>query len=143
MKEKNTIIYTNDEVSKVAQQLIVLRQTCAIFTLTGSLGAGKTTLVREMLRLCGVEGSITSPTFTYVNLYANKQEQTFYHFDCYRITELDQFIQAGFDEYLYLPDSWCFIEWPEMIMPLLTNKACHISIDYHGIDKRELSYKIS
>lgn len=128
---KQEIIYSLDEMPKVVD---ILRQKMAdyqVFTFTGTLGTGKTTLIQALLRSCGISGHITSPTFTYVNLYENDQGQTFYHFDLYRIHSIDEFINAGFNEYLYAPQSWCFIEWPEAIMPLLDHKVCHISLEYH------------
>ena len=84
-----------------------------------------------MLKQKGVAQPVTSPTFTYVNVYENDNGQLFYHFDLYRIETLDAFIAAGFNEYLYAPNSWAFIEWPEVIMPLLTEAVCHCTIDYH------------
>jgi tRNA threonylcarbamoyladenosine biosynthesis protein TsaE len=105
-------------------------------TFTGPLGAGKTTIIRELLRRSGVTGLITSPTFTYVNLYTNEQGQTFYHFDLYRIQTLDEFAHAGFDEYLYQPNSRCFIEWPAIIEPLLSSNVCRVTLDYDGSDAR-------
>jgi len=140
--EEKRIIYGIDEVEAVAHHLAALRSMCDVFTFTGSLGAGKTTLVRTVLQQCGVKGPVTSPTFTYVNLYENEQGQTFYHFDCYRLSSTDDFVAAGFDEYLYQPNSWSFIEWPDVVMPLLDHKVCHVTIDYHGDEQRELRYKI-
>jgi tRNA threonylcarbamoyladenosine biosynthesis protein TsaE len=102
-----------------------------VFTFTGALGTGKTTLVRALLRRCGVTEVITSPTFTYVNVYENDQGQTFYHFDAYRVKSAADFKAAGFDEHLYQPTSWAFIEWPEVVSPLLTHAVCHITLDYH------------
>ena len=142
MADEKTLVYALGEVKQVAADIVSLRDQCAAFTFTGPLGAGKTTLIQQCLRLCGIEGVITSPTFTYVNLYTNKQDQTFYHFDLYRIATLGDFQEAGFDEYLYLPDSWSFIEWPEVIMPLLKNRVCHVALDYEGLDKRKVVIKV-
>lgn len=125
------IIYSKDQVEQIAQQLVGLSKTCKVFTFNGPLGAGKTTLIRHMLQQMGVAQPVTSPTFTYVNAYENPQGQLFYHFDLYRIETLDAFIAAGFNEYLYAPHSWAFIEWPEVIMPLLTHDVCRCDIEYH------------
>jgi tRNA threonylcarbamoyladenosine biosynthesis protein TsaE len=128
----NQIIFINslEELQQVAVLLKNLMDSCKIFTFTGSLGAGKTTLIQLLLRQCNVKGPITSPTFTYVNVYHNDLQQTFYHFDLYRIKSVDDFIYAGFDEYFHQPNSWCFIEWPEVIAPLLTHNVCHVAIEY-------------
>jgi tRNA threonylcarbamoyladenosine biosynthesis protein TsaE len=128
--QKEMIVYGAEQVPAVAQQLAQEMQNCCVMTFTGSLGAGKTTLIRELLRYKGIQEPVTSPTFNYVNLYTNKYGQKFYHFDLYRIASLDDFCAAGFDEYLYQSNSWALIEWPEPIMSLLTHDVCHVVIDY-------------
>jgi len=130
-------IYGLDEIDRVVEGLLELMSSCSVFTFTGPLGAGKTTIIRELLGRLGVHDPVTSPTFTYVNVYSNKKGQKFYHFDLYRINSLDAFCQAGFDEYLFQPSSWAFIEWPEPIMPILTHDTCNIFIDYCD-DKRKI-----
>jgi len=142
MLHTEKIIYAEPEVAHIASLLARQLPACKIVTFEGPLGAGKTTLVRELLQQCGVTGEITSPTFTYMNVYKNNKGETFYHFDLYRIKTVDEFIAAGFDEYLYQPQSWVFIEWPSVIMPLLTHDACHISIDYaNDLHKRMLTMR--
>ena len=113
-----------------------------VITFTGDLGAGKTTLIRALLKDLGVNQPITSPTFTYVNRYITANGKTLYHFDLYRLNALDEFMAQGFDEYLYQPNSWCLIEWPAVVMPLLTHGTCHITLDYDG-DSRIMRWKIS
>ena len=125
------IIYSEDEIESVAQQLADLLQECRVITFSGPLGAGKTTMIRALLRRSGIAQPIMSPTFTYLNQYENQRGQTFYHFDLYRLANLDEFLQAGFDEYLYQPESWTLIEWPDIVMPLLTHDVCYVTIDYH------------
>lgn len=136
---EQTIIYGVDEVESVAERIKKLLLQCKVMTFTGTLGAGKTTLIRALLRQCGVQGDITSPTFTYVNVYEDVHGNSFYHFDLYRITSVDMFAHAGFDEYLYQPNSWALVEWPEVIAPLLTHDVCHIYLDYYDeLEKRVL-----
>jgi ATPase, YjeE family len=138
-----TIMYTLDQREAVAKKLKGLLAICKVITLTGPLGAGKTTIVKELLRQCGVAERVTSPTFTYLNQYKNQSGQTFYHFDLYRIGSLQDFLSAGFDEYLYAPDSWVLIEWPEYVLPLLKKEVCHIVIDYNqDLDKRMMSLEV-
>lgn len=142
MKQKNThvSVYGIDEIEKMANYLYSLKDQCDIYTFTGSLGAGKTTLVQQLLQCYGVVGTITSPTFTYVQIYQGQAGQTLYHFDLYRLQSANDFIQAGFDEYLYKPNSLCFIEWPEIIEPLLGGKrVCHVSLDYYGLEERQMT----
>lgn len=120
---KQELIYTLQQISIVAQELVnnLNKQINKnqIITLTGDLGAGKTTLVKQLLKNCGVRDEIVSPTFTYVNCYKNDQGQKIYHFDLYRIANLNQFLELGFDEYLHEPNSIVLIEWPGVIVEIL------------------------
>lgn len=139
-----TLVYTHEQLPQIVDQLYALLPTCKVMTFTGPLGAGKTTIIKQLLKKCNVAEPITSPTFTYVNVYENDQGQTFYHFDLYRIGSIDEFLEAGFDEYLYQPNSWAFIEWPEVIKPLLNQQTCNISIDYTAQElQRELTITLS
>lgn len=137
-----TLRYTQDELEQAVQFLAEHLASCAVFTFTGTLGAGKTTVIRQLLQSLGVKEVITSPTFTYVNIYTNERDETFYHFDCYRLATLDDFIQAGFGEYLYVPKSWSFIEWPEIVMPLLRENVCHVHLTYIDEMTREMNCRI-
>lgn len=114
----------------VAATLVRLMTHCRVLTFEGTLGAGKTTLIQQILALKGVKQSVTSPTFTYVQTYHNAAGETFCHFDLYRLSSLQEFLAAGFDELLYAPNSWCLIEWPELIMPLLHTNWCRVVIDF-------------
>jgi tRNA threonylcarbamoyladenosine biosynthesis protein TsaE len=125
------IIYSLQEHDRVVQELKNLMGQYQIFAVSGPLGAGKTTTIKTLLRSFGITVPITSPTFTYVNMYENNQGEHFYHFDLYRISSVQEFQAQGFDEYLYQSNSWSFIEWPEVIVPLLTHNVCYVSFDYH------------
>lgn len=125
------IIYSLQDQYVVIQELKSLMSKYQVFACSGPLGAGKTTTIKALLRNCGVTVPVTSPTFTYVNAYANNNGECFYHFDLYRITSVEEFQAQGFDEYLYQSNSWAFIEWPEVIKPLLTHDVCYLFFDYH------------
>jgi tRNA threonylcarbamoyladenosine biosynthesis protein TsaE len=137
---KNKLIISIEEIDKVVDALYALMDKYKIFTFEGPLGAGKTTVIQELLKKCGIHQPITSPTFNYVNVYENQKGQLFYHFDLYRIQSIDDFVQAGFDEFLYLPDSWAFIEWPKVIMPLLRKQVCEVTINYARDNKRLVTF---
>ncbi len=138
------LIYSLDVVEDVASDLYEILPLCSVMTLAGPMGVGKTTLIQALLRYADVtQDVIQSPTFTYLSIYSNDQDQEFYHFDLYRMKNLQEFTHAGFNEYLYIPTTWALIEWPEIIMPLVQKKACHIVVDYHGYDRRRLRYEIT
>lgn len=134
---KKELMYSYEDLDSVVKELERQMAFCQVFAMTGPLGAGKTTVTQRILRDCGVVTTVTSPTFAYVNEHSNSQGQKFYHFDLYRVKTLHDFQEQGFDEYLYQPNSWSFVEWPEVIKPLLTHNVCFVSFDYHEeLDKR-------
>ena len=136
----NELRYSYDDLESVVELLYGLMKTYPVFTFSGSLGAGKTTLIKRLLARCGVRAVVVSPTFVYVALYQNGQGETFYHFDLYRLSSLASFIESGFDEYLYVPQSWALIEWPEICEPLLTKGVCHIVLEYVSEHERLLQW---
>ena len=90
-----------------------------VVTLSGELGAGKTTLVRGMLQTLGWKGTVKSPSYTLVEHYFASSIY-FYHFDFYRFADPDEWQHTGFAEY-FRPDAICVIEWPEKIrQPMIT-----------------------
>ena len=140
--KKYTVSYSLEALDTAAQELYYFMPRYSVFTFSGPLGAGKTTLVQALLKKCGIYDIVPSPTFTYFTQYTNQQDQTFYHFDLYRLKNREEFSALGFEEYLFLPSSWVFIEWPEIIFPLLIKNCCHCSINYISTDTRELLYTL-
>ncbi len=117
------LTYSLDELTAVATKYL-LPQVAAgrIFTFTGFLGAGKTTLIKEFIAQLGVTDEVTSPTFAYVNTYAAPEGVRVHHFDLYRVESIEQFQDLGFDEYLRDSNGICLIEWPEVIAQLLQDE---------------------
>ena len=95
----------------------------------------------EMLAKLGDVGPVQSPTYTYVTLYHLADGRTVYHFDLYRLSSYEQFVQAGFDEYLHDENGICFIEWPEKIQSLIPEKCTIINIEILPNGFRKLIYK--
>ncbi len=98
--------------------------------LTGGLGAGKTTLVRGLLRALGHTGAVRSPTFTLLEPY-NLPRFPVYHFDFYRFSSPDEWRDAGFDEY-FRGDGACLVEWPELAGPALPAPDLRIALEFAG-----------
>ena len=111
---KDFYILNESEYSDLAYKLLNEYSDKRIFGFSGDLGAGKTTFIKSICKLLGVQSIINSPTFTIVNEYSGKNNSLIYHFDCYRIKSISELIDIGIDEYLY-SDNYCFIEWPNLI----------------------------
>ena len=108
--KKHEIVFTVQDLPHVVQQILDSCKDVQVVTLSGTLGAGKTTLAIELLRQLGVMGEMQSPTYTYVQIYKNDAGKNFYHFDLYRLQDKNSFLFAGFDEFLYQPNSF---KWDE------------------------------
>jgi tRNA threonylcarbamoyladenosine biosynthesis protein TsaE len=104
--------------------------------LRGDLGAGKTTLVRGLLRALGHTGRVKSPTYTLVEPYTLSRLD-FYHFDFYRFRDKDEWVASGFREY-FNPASACFVEWPERAGDLLAAPDLEIRLEIAGEGRRAL-----
>ena len=110
------------------------------YIFVGANGVGKTTLIKKLCSILGVEGATSSPTFSLVNEYLSDSGETIYHFDLYRLnTEMEAY-DMGIDEYFY-SGNWCFIEWPEKIPHLLPLDHASIVIRQLPNGKRELTLK--
>lgn len=105
----------------------------------GEMGAGKTTLIKGIARQYGVEDMVQSPTFSLVNEYRNPENDIFYHFDFYRISNETEALDIGVEEY-FESGNHCFIEWPEKIPGLLPNRFLRIDIEI--ISKNSRSVKL-
>lgn len=105
--------------------------------LHGDLGAGKTTLVRALLRKCGIEGRIKSPSYTLVEVYKNSSLYC-YHFDFYRFEDPREWLDAGFREMLLSP-ALVLIEWPEKAGNLLPPADLEITLTVSGEQQREIT----
>ncbi|MFI3327618.1 MAG: tRNA (adenosine(37)-N6)-threonylcarbamoyltransferase complex ATPase subunit type 1 TsaE [Rikenellaceae bacterium] len=117
-----------EELGGVATAILESLNGRNVVLLNGGMGAGKTTLVREIAAQLGSADNVTSPTFAIVNEYVAGDGESFFHFDMYRIERLEEAIDMGFTEYL---DSGClcFIEWSERVEELLPEDVVVVTID--------------
>jgi tRNA threonylcarbamoyladenosine biosynthesis protein TsaE len=126
-----------NQVDAVAESLVDLFKH-KIILLKGDLGAGKTTLVKEIVKKLGSNEDVSSPTFGIVNeLTIGKS--TAFHLDLYRIESHEELLQLGFDEYIY-SGNYCFIEWPEVAMKLITQPHHTITLNNLNDTNRNISF---
>lgn len=121
--------YQLSNLKEVAQKILDESQH-KIIIFDAPMGAGKTTLIKELVKRLGVNDIANSPTFSIVNEYRTEANEIVYHFDLYRIEDEEETLDFGIEEYLF-SGNWCFIEWPEKISNLLpdTYHSVEISID--------------
>jgi tRNA threonylcarbamoyladenosine biosynthesis protein TsaE len=105
------------EIESVAAQIISATK-YKVVLFDGEMGAGKTTLIKEIAKQMGVAEPTGSPTYVLVNEYHTQNHQIIYHFDAYRLKDINEAYDMGFDEYLD-SGSYCFIEWPERVTAIL------------------------
>lgn len=109
-----------------------------IVALRGEMGAGKTTLIREICDRLGVADTVTSPTFAIINEYKDRGHRPVYHFDFYRINRIEEAFDFGYEEYFY-SGNLCLVEWPEKIEQLMPAEGVMtVRIDVTGDDSRVL-----
>ena len=132
-----TEIHINNlaDINRAADAFLPLLENNRIFAFYGGMGAGKTTFISALCSKLGVEDTTGSPTFAIVNEYSLTPSSTMpyssiYHFDFYRIKSLAEVYDIGYEDYFYSGNP-CFIEWPELIEPLLPEEtvAVHISVN--------------
>jgi tRNA threonylcarbamoyladenosine biosynthesis protein TsaE len=116
-----------DCLSSAADVLLKASNNVKIWTFTGCLGSGKTTLIKSLCRLLKIKDEVVSPTYSLVNEYVSELVGDLYHFDFYRLNNIKEVIDIGFEEYLY-SGHYCFIEWPNLVYPILPENIFAINI---------------
>ena len=120
------------ETRELAQKIASLLTTPSLLTLSGDLGAGKTTFTKGLALGLGVEDTVTSPTFTILKSYEG-DNVTLHHMDAYRLEGIVQ--DLGFEEEIYDENAVCVIEWSHFIEYALPSERLEISITIDGEDR--------
>ncbi|HEX8514760.1 MAG TPA: tRNA (adenosine(37)-N6)-threonylcarbamoyltransferase complex ATPase subunit type 1 TsaE [Bacteroidia bacterium] len=126
------------ELQSAARHLIRSFDGQRVVAFYGEMGAGKTTLVKAICEELGVKSNISSPTYSIVNEYMSAKGIKIYHFDFYRIKNVDEAYDLGYEEYFY-SKAYCFIEWPEKISELLPLEYEKVTITRDG-EKRVIEF---
>lgn len=130
-------IQSLDSINQTAQQFIDHIGNRTVFAFNGKMGAGKTTFIKAICQAMGVKETVNSPTFSIVNEYEAADGRIIYHFDCYRINNIQEAVDLGAEEYLY-SGNLCFIEWSENIAPLLPDTIVNVEIEEMENGKRKI-----
>ena len=129
---------SSEETIEIGRQIGALLHKKELVCLTGDLGAGKTTLIKGIVHfLTGtLPSEVVSPTFTYLNIYSGSSDV--YHFDLYRLSSKEEFLAAGFDEFLE-KDGICLVEWPDRLPEKILKQKTSIHIAYVSQEKRKIT----
>jgi tRNA threonylcarbamoyladenosine biosynthesis protein TsaE len=130
------IVFSLDQIQEVAEEILAQNPN-KIILFNGEMGAGKTTLIKQLCKNLGIEDATSSPTFSLVNEYQTNDNHTVYHFDFYRLNHETEALDMGVDDYLY-SGNWCFIEWSEKIPSLIPKEHSVITIELLPDGKRLL-----
>ena len=131
------LIYKLSELKK-ASNFLLKNVNHDIILISGEVGTGKTTLIKEYCKLIGVEEIVNSPTYTLINEYQNKKGKIV-HMDLYRVKDINEINELGLFE--YLENNIVIIEWPEIILKMIDIKYSLINITFINEKERKLSIK--
>ena len=129
------LIYKLSEIEK-ASNFVLKNVNRDVILITGEVGTGKTTLIKEYCKLIGVEEIVNSPTYTLINEYQNKRGKIV-HMDLYRVKDINEINELGLFE--YLENNIVIIEWPEIILKMIDIKYSMINITFINEKERKLS----
>ncbi len=119
------------ELPAAAKELLNLFPDKKIFAFFGEMGVGKTTFIKVICEQLGVIDTVSSPTFSIVNEYKSAEGEKIFHFDFYRIKNINEVYDMGYEDYFF-SNSYCFIEWSENIEELLSMDFVKVELTKKG-----------
>ncbi|WP_291858839.1 tRNA (adenosine(37)-N6)-threonylcarbamoyltransferase complex ATPase subunit type 1 TsaE [Marinilabilia sp.] len=136
MSRKLTI-QSESDVERVAHEFMPLLKKHKVVAFYGNMGVGKTTFIKGLCRVMGVEGTVTSPSFALVNEYEGKEGETIFHFDFYRLKNVTEVFDMGYEDYFF-SNHYCLIEWPEKVADVLPDDRLDVYIEEEEDGSRTL-----
>lgn len=131
------LIYTLNEIQSAAKQFLQAVIHKRVFAFHGEMGVGKTTFIHAFCNELQVKDVVSSPTFSIINEYESVGGKI-YHIDLYRLTDQEDAIQAGVEDFLYSGER-CLVEWPEKAAGLLPEDTVHVYLyAINGLTRRIL-----
>lgn len=139
MKHRIEIASVND-LPQAAKEFASLMGDETVYAVYGEMGAGKTTFIRELCRVLGVEDDLAnSPSFSIINEYrSDTTAELIYHFDLYRLESVDEALEIGVEDY-FDSGALCLLEWPERIQPLLPDDTVKVTIAVNPDNSRTVT----
>ncbi len=127
-------------LESVARKLLDSFPGQRVFAFYGKMGAGKTTFIQSICKVLDTPDNVTSPTFAIINEYSSETAGVIYHFDFYRIKDIEEAFDLGYEDYFY-SGNYCLIEWPEKVESLLPEQYVEVNIEVLDNDSRHISAK--
>lgn len=131
---KSITINSLAELNHAAKELLKFATEQKFFIFEGEMAAGKTTFIKSLCEALGVKDVVSSPTFSIVNEY-DSPKGAVYHFDFYRLKNLQEAYDIGYEEYFY-SGNYCLVEWPSKVEELLPEEYIKIEITVTGNEQR-------
>ena len=138
--EQLITIQSEAEVEGVARKMVPLVEKHRVLAFWGSMGVGKTTFIKGLCKVLGVEEQVTSPSFAIVNEYEGVEGRVIFHFDFYRLKEVNEVFDMGYEDYFF-SNHICLIEWPEKIAEVLPDERLDVYLSENEDWSRQLILK--
>ncbi|MGQ1890398.1 tRNA (adenosine(37)-N6)-threonylcarbamoyltransferase complex ATPase subunit type 1 TsaE [Thermophagus sp. OGC60D27] len=133
-------IRSEQEIEKAARAFLPVLSKKSVVAFYGDMGVGKTTFIKGLCRAMGVSDPVTSPSFAIVNKYVTSDERSIFHFDFYRLKNVNEVFDIGYEDYFYSGDI-CLIEWPEKIAEVLPADRLDVWMAENPDGTRSLRYE--
>ncbi len=133
------VIFSLQEINEAALKVVEQLGNNKVIALHGEMGAGKTTFTNSFCKALGVIDVVSSPTFSIINVYETKNDNTIYHLDLYRLKNEEEAINAGVEDCLY-SGNICLVEWPDKLPTIFPEETLHINFELIDDTKRRISY---
>ena len=130
------VLHTIDDVAKS----VLASVTSKTILVYGEMGSGKTTLIKSLVKQLVSKDEVSSPTYSLVNEYEIKNDKI-YHFDLYRLDDIEEAYNFGIEEYLY-SNHWVIIEWPQVIEPMIPDGFNRIDLTINDNNSRNIALNL-
>ena len=142
MGKAEIIIKSLDEIAEGAKEFLPYLRHSKVVAFYGEMGAGKTTFIKALCAGLGVTDTVNSPTFAIINEYFTSKKEIVYHIDLYRLRNLEELMDIGYEDYLQ-SGNFLFIEWPEKAREVLPFDCINVQISRNDDESRRLAIEFS